>query len=121
MPAAWSMIRTVPGGNVLVGWLVGPATGAPSFAPELLPPSTTATSSSTRTTPRAPNPTSTGVRRDRRRAGSQVPLSCGPQASHVDGGSGARGAGDSKVLPTLTPGPAGVVRSDQRAPSHQRT
>src|SRR3954452_6080545 len=114
-------MRTVPGGNVLVGWLVGSATGGPSSESELLP-STTATSSKSRTTPRAPPPRSSGRRREvRDRAGFHVPLSGVPQASQSDGGRGARGAGDSKDLPTETPGPAGVVTSDQAAPLHHRT
>src|SRR4051812_28162202 len=114
-------MRTVPGGNVLVGWLVGSATRGPSPGSELLP-STTATSSHSRTTPRAPPPRSSGRRREARdRAGCHVPVSGVPQASQSDGGRGARGAGDSKDLPTEPPGPAGVVTSDQAAPFHQRT
>src|SRR5215218_8076354 len=112
-------MRTVPGGNVLVGWLVGSATRVSSSEPL---PSTTATSSNSRTTTSAPPPRSSGRRRERPdRAGFQVPWSGVPQASQLDGGSGARGAGDSKDLPTETPGPAGVVTSDQAVPFHQRT
>src|SRR3954466_10240044 len=134
MPATWSVIRTVPGGKVLVGWLVGSATRASPPGSEPLRPRPIATTSSTRTTPSTPSPMSSGRRRDRRgRTGSPVPVSAAPpdspahrgggapQDSQPDGGSGARGAGDSNERPTLTPGPAGVVTSDQAEPFHQRT
>src|SRR3954453_18555582 len=122
MPAAWSVIRTVPGGKVLVGWLVGSAPRASPRGSELLRPRPIATTSSTRTTPSTPSPMSSGRRRDRRgRTGSQVPLSAGPHDSQADGGSGVRGAGDSNERPTLTPGPAGVVTADQADPFLQRT
>src|SRR4051794_37087956 len=121
MPAASSVIRTVPGGKVLVGWLVGSATGASPVA-EPLRPRPIATSSRTNTTPSTPSPMNSGRRRDHRgRTGSQVPSSAGPQASHAAGGSGARGAGASNDRPMLPPGPAGVVTSDQAEPFHQRT
>src|SRR3954447_1082155 len=122
MPAAWSVIRTVPGGKVLVGWLVGSAPRASPRGSEPLRPRPIATTSSTRTTPSTPSPMSSGRRRDRwGRTGSQGPLSAAPQASRADGGSGVRGAGDSNERPTLTPGPAGVVTSDHAEPFHQRT
>src|SRR3712207_8355311 len=81
----------------------------------------TTTRSSRRTTPSAPSPMSSGRRGHRRpSAGSQTPLSRVPQASHSEGGSSSRGAGDSNARPTVTPGPAGGGEADHPAALPQR-
>src|SRR3954471_19222112 len=122
MPAASSTIRTVPGGKVLVGCAAEFAAGTRASSPEPPLPSTIATSSSTRTTPSVPSPMSSERRRGRRgRPGARAPSSGVPHASQPDGATGSGGGGGSNERPTLTPGPAGVVTSEQVLPFHQRT
>src|SRR4051795_4291745 len=108
MPEASSMIRTVPGANV------GPdgadAAGAEERAPSVLLLERPATSASTSTTtsPSTESPTTHAGGNDRGAAGT------------ADGTPGSRPAAPGGLW-TATPGPAGVVTSDQPAPFHQRT
>src|SRR3954463_6935648 len=115
MPAAWSNIRTVPGGKVgstgTWGWgcsgvgTVVAAAGLPSEArPTNMAAPTTATSTS-REMPRI--------------HGGRPPGASGAGNGNASGGRvGGASTGDDC---TATPGPAGVATSDQLTPFHQRT
>src|SRR4051812_40705201 len=111
MPAASSMIRRVPGGNV------GPASGCwadgmvgsvgvalPDFPARSVAP-TTATRTSSE------SPMIQGVR-------LAVLRGAGGWNEGVAGGTGGDRTGE---LCTVTPGPAGVATSDQLTPFHHRT
>src|SRR5690348_16620667 len=117
MPASWSMIRTVPGAKVGPGgsevWLN--ASGGSAIVVGVSPdrPATRATTTTT-TRARAPNPISQGVRPRGRRGGPDDDSSSDDEA---DSGCGGASSGE---LRTSTPGPRGVVTSDQPTPFHQR-
>src|SRR6478609_8490898 len=116
MPAAESMIRTVPGakfepvGGVIEG--SAPLSTGDSALPVPPPPTPVTRATTTVTTSaRTAIPTNSGVRL--RPAGAASRSSAGGSA----GGGGDR-AGEDR---TTTPGPAGVATSDQPTPFHQRT
>src|SRR5690348_7265345 len=114
MPATSSMIRTVPGEKVgpdgPADPLAGPAAG--NGAGELLPDRATTRPTTTSTTAaRTAIPTTRACRL----RGGEAKVS---GADDADSGSGGASTGECW---TATPGPAGVIRSDQPAPVHQRT
>src|SRR3954468_4591242 len=112
MPAASSMIRTVPDGNVAP---VGAGAGAdappgPATASSSVPlPATTRPITTTSTRASTPRPTIQPVR---------PPLPGG--AAGGTAGEDVRGWWAAGCW-TATPGPAGVATSDQLTPFHQRT
>src|SRR5829696_6563094 len=111
MPAARSTIRTVPGGNaggVDVPAPVDVLLRGGSSSPE-------APTSAAMTTTRAPSPSSHRVRSPR---GAPVSLVISSSSDSQRGGCCSTGA--VGISPTATPGPTGVVTSDQAAPFHQR-
>src|SRR5690349_6296338 len=110
MPAAWSVIRTVPDGNVgpAGGGLPVVASGGSVITSSPLP-ATRNPISTTRTRARTPRTTASPVRP--------------PEPGGVGGGtagSTVRGLYPAGCW-TCTPGPAGVATSDQLTPFHQRT
>src|SRR5918997_4381376 len=107
MPAAGSTIRTVPGGKGDPLGAGGTATGR-SPPPPLGRPTRKPTRT-TRTTPRTDSPTTHAVRRG------------GPGSAGRTGGASTVAVCWAAGASTATPGPAGVVTSDQPRPSHQRT
>src|SRR4051812_44179016 len=113
MPAASSTIRTVPGGKVWPepdGDDVAPADGS-GMAPLLPGRQINSPTTTTTTSPSTPR-----TRSGRRRA--DIPgRGSGPESKTSGGRSGA----STGAVRTATPGPAGVVRSDQPTPFHQRT
>src|SRR3954447_932884 len=113
MPAAESMIRTVPGANVGPAGGAGTADGGePAAVPFPSAPRPTSSAATTATTrPRTDRPITQALR--------PPPPVTGPPASTSGGltGSGGARSGDDC---TVTPGPAGVATSDQLAPFHQR-
>jgi hypothetical protein len=114
MPAAASTIRTVPGGNDGAAGNDGEAgSGDGSAAGGRLPPRLTRSPTTT-----APMTTSasSGTTHGLRRRG---PTGSGPGSDvRSSGDLGGASTGDHW---TSTPGPAGVVTSDQPEPSHHRT
>src|SRR3954451_21776358 len=117
MPAALSIIRTVPGGNVRPAG--GPGTkeedggvGPEATSPGVPPRPTTSAATTAMTSPTMDRPTIQAVR--------LLPPPAGGSAGTV-GGSGLRGGARTGDDWTATPGPAGVVTSDQLPPSHHRT
>src|ERR671916_1669151 len=117
MPAASSTILIVPGGkadSLGGGSAAGPASSSgPLGRPTRKPMRTTSTS------PRTDSPTTHPVRRGGRvRSGGGV---CAGASSAAVGCAGAGTAGCVGGACTATPGPTGVVTSDQPAPFHQRT
>src|SRR5690348_13845711 len=111
MPASWSMICTVPGGNVgPVG--VGVAGDSAVVGGLDERPTTSPMTTRTATTPATTAHTHRG--RLRRGDGSEAR---DPVDVRLGGGGGARTGDDC----TMTPGPAGVATSDQLTPFHQRT
>ena len=117
MPAASSMIRTVPGGNV---WPAGgPGTNeddggvGPEATSRGVPPEPSTSAATTATmSPTIDRPTIQAVRLLPSEAGGSTGTGCG---------SGLRGGARTGDDWTATPGPAGVVTSDQLPPSHHRT
>src|SRR4051794_38451355 len=109
MPAFSSTIRTVPGGNA-----DGPT---PADGPLLTggssvrEPPTSAATTTTTTRASAPSPTSRPVR---------LPVRGGPSLVISSSSDSQRGSAGSGIVPSSTPGPAGVVTSDQAAPFHHR-
>src|SRR4051812_19112536 len=110
MPAASSMIRTVPGGKVGPAATVGPAASAPSSPPPDGRP-TRKPISTTSTTPSTDSPITHPVRPRRGDDGG----------TGVEGGTARWGGTWTGGAWTTTPGPAGVVTSDHADPLHQRT
>src|SRR6185503_13205178 len=115
MPAAWSKIRTVPGGKVGsaggCGWgCTGVVTAVPAsgVASDERPRNSAAPTTATSTSSEIP--TTHGVR---------LPALCAAGAGN-GAGAGTGGASTGEDW-TATPGPAGVARSDQLIPFHQRT
>src|SRR3954447_24610620 len=125
MPACWSMMRTVPGGNVGRAGADGNGDGcaaddADGAAAAPSPPDRPVSSAAkTATITSAESPTSHPTREP---LGGRPPDGA---ASGGGAGSGADGPGTGGARKgeacTATPGAARVVRSDQPAPFHHRT
>src|SRR3954454_15322344 len=109
------MIRVVPGANVGPEGTGEPDTGGSAIVAASSRPLTSAI---TRTTTSATTDSATTAPVGKRRAGrsgeANVPL------DDVVAGCGVGGASTAERC-TATPGPAGVVTSDQLTPFHQRT
>src|SRR3954452_13167771 len=128
MPAASSMIRTVPGGNVRPAG--GPGTneddggvGAEATSGGAPPEPSTSAATTATTSPTIDRPTTHAVRLLPSDGRGSIKTVCGsgPRGGATVWASGVRGgAGTGDDWPA-TPGPAGVVTSDQPPPSHHRT